>query len=333
MELFKNNYFQSEEFRSLNEEIFKYKIINIKKNNFFILRNNFKNNKSFSITKSEIGTELRGFLEFFGQPVDFNSDNYKTELKAFLKETSKIIKEYNPGITIFRAVDIKNKNQYEEVRKIFLENSYTCRPWESTIIDIDNDNDNEGIKISNYNTRREIKQIKKLKVSVNEIKNFNEYEEYIKYFFQTHGHKNYPNKKKYLHISAWQNLKLKHNFFILKIDNIPYAVFGVRIYVDRAYWCMVGRIKEFKHSLHAFSMDYLYQYLKYKNINFFDIAGYNPSPKNKKEEGIKLFKEKFDGNMIYQPSFILDNTSLIKAIRSGVNYFRKTKSYADESLF
>ena len=35
-------------------------------------------------------------------------------------------------------------------------------------------------------------------------------------------------------------------------------------------------------------------------------------PKIKKEKGIKFFKEKFKGNIIDQPSFIMDNTSIIK---------------------
>lgn len=331
MDFYNNNYFQSNEFRNLNEEIFKYKIIEIKKNNFFILRNNFKYKKNFSIGKSELGTELRGFLEFFGQPVDFNSSNYKVELEEFLEKTSLIIKKYNPGITIFRSMDIKCKDQFENISNIFTKKGYGCRSWKSTIINIDKKQ--EDIKISSYNTRREIKQIKKLKVTVSEINNFDEYKVYIHHFFQTHGHQSYPNKKKYLDIKTWQNLKLKHNFFILNIDNIPYAVFCVRIYLDRAYWCMVGRVKEFKHSLHAFSIDYLYKYLKDKNIQMFDLAGFNPYPKDKKEEGIKRFKEKFDGKIIFQPSFILDNTTFIKHIRSGTNLLRNTKSYADESFF
>ena len=45
------------------------------------------------------------------------------------------------------------------------------------------------------------------------------------------------------------------------------------------------------------------------------------------------FKEKFDGKIIFQPSFILDNTTFIKHIRSGYNLLRNTKSYADESFF
>ena len=330
MNFYNNNYFQSNEFKYLNEEIFKYKIIDTEYNNFFILRNSLKYKKNFSVGKSEIGTELRGFLEFFGQPVDFNSDSYQIQLEQFLQKTSQIIKKYNPGIAIFRAVDIASKDQYEKVSNIFIENGYVCRPWKSTIINITQEK--VAVKISNYNTRREIKEINKLKVFISEIKNYDEYKVYIDYFFKTDGHDSYPNKKKYYDIKTWQNLKLKHNFFILKINNSPFAIFCVRVYLDRAYWCMVGRIKEFKHSLHAFSIDYLYKYLKNKNIHLFDIAGYNPYPKNKKEAGIKHFKEKFDGNKIYQPSFILDNTSFIKHIRSGINYLKKTKSYADESF-
>ena len=42
----------------------------------------------------------------------------------------------------------------------------------------------------------------------------------------------------------------------------------------------------------------------------------------KKEKGIKFFKEKFKGNIIDQPSFIMDNTSIIKKIRFASNLFK-----------
>ena len=182
MDFYKNNYFQSDEFRYLNQHIFKYKIIDIKKNNFFILRNSLYYNQKFTLGKSGMGTELRGFLEFFGQPTDFNSDNYQVELQQFLKETSIIIKRYNPGIVIFRAVDIKEKKQFETISKIFLNNGYSCRPWSTTTIDINPNN--ESLEVLSYNTRREIKRIKKLNISVDQINNFEEYIVYMKFFLR-----------------------------------------------------------------------------------------------------------------------------------------------------
>ena len=85
--------------------------------------------------------------------------------------------------------------------------------------------------------------------------------------------------------------------------------------------------------MHAYSIDYLYRYLFKKKINFLDLTGFNPFPQNIKEKGIKDFKERFNGKIIYQPSFILDNTSLLKIARSTINFFKKDKSFADENPF
>ena len=45
------------------------------------------------------------------------------------------------------------------------------------------------------------------------------------------------------------------------------------------------------------SISFLVNFLKNKNINFLDLAGYNPVPRNEKEKGIKKFKEKFYGQL------------------------------------
>ena len=130
----------------------------------------------------------------------------------------------------------------------------------------------------------------------------------------------------------WENLKVFHNFFIIKVNNEPYAIFGVRIYNKRAYWCMVGRLKKYKYSLHAYAVDFLFDYLNQKKVDFLDLAGFNPSPKNKKEESIKKFKNLFNAKIIYQPTFIKDNTVFIKSLRKITNKIFSTNSFADENL-
>ena len=303
----------------------------LSESNFFILRNknNFKK-KKIGFSKIELGTEFKGILEFFGQPVNFNFKNYEKELINFLDQSCKIIKEYNPGIVIFRSVDIETKEQFEAISKSFIKYGYSLRPWKSLIIDINNSN--KDLLISNYNTRREIKLIKNLNVKIDEVKNFDEYYSFISFFFKTTGHENYPNKNKYFNLETWNNLNINHKFFIISMDDLPHSLFAVRIYKERAYWCMAGRIRNFKYSLHAYAIDFLFEYLKKKNIGFLDLAGFNPEPKNQKEKGIKYFKEKFEGKTIYQSSFILDNTIFVKNLRSMTNFFRKKRSFADEPI-
>ena len=96
---------------------------------------------------------------------------------------------------------------------------------------------------------------------------------------------------------------------------------------------MVGRIRKFKYSLHAYSISFLVNFLKNKNINFLDLAGYNPVPRNEKGKGIKKFKKKFYGQVIYQPTFIMDRTFLIKYIRNFMNKINKKNSFPDETFF
>ena len=154
MNLYNNNYFQSDEFRYLNENIFNSKIIEIAEKNFFLLRNTFKL-KNKILTKFNFGTEFRGILEFIGQPVNINYENYDQKLKNFLNITQEIIKVYNPGIIIFRTLDIDEKNKYHSVNNIFENFGYRCRPWNTNIIDLHDEN--KRYKEFKYNTRREIK--------------------------------------------------------------------------------------------------------------------------------------------------------------------------------
>ncbi len=329
MKLYENNYFQSIEFKSLNEQIFNSKIIEINNKNYFILRNNFKTQK-IRLSKVDLGTEFRGILEFFGQPIDIDSKNYIQKLNEFLKITHNIIKINNPGIIIFRSLDIQDNNKYQSIKEIFESFGYICRSWNTNIIQL-NDNTKEQMNYK-YNIKREIRIIKELNPKIEKINNFNQYTHFLDLFFNTDGHSNYPNRFKYYKKETWENLKKNHIFFFLKMNNEVYATFGIRIFKYRAYWCMVGRTKKFKHSLHAYAIDFLVDFLKSRNIQYLDLAGYNPNPKNKKEKGIKFFKEKFRGNVINQPTFILDNTSIIKKVRHIFNQFKKDETFPDESL-
>jgi hypothetical protein len=330
MNLFKNNYFQSDEFKELNEKIFKHKIINLEDGNYFILRDRFNLDK-LKFTNKVFGTEFKGILEFFGQPVDLQKKNYRNELILLLKKTTEIIKKFNPGIVIFRSFDILDLNTFDEIKSVFYLNRFKCRPWASRILEL-NQNLNKHC-IFQYNTKREIKIIQSMNPKIEKVTNFEQYKEYFNYFFETSSHQNYPRRSKYLSFLAWENLRKNHNFFFIKIDKIPCAIFAVRIYEDRAYWCMVGIIKKFKYSLHAYAINFLCDYLNSMGIKYFDLAGYNPEPKNQKEKGIKLFKEKFKGKTIYQPTFILDNTLVVKSLRFIVNSFKKNKTFADEQFF
>ncbi len=192
MNLYNNNYFQSDEFRHLNENIFNSKIIKIGEKNFFLLRNSIKStNKIF--TKVNFGTEFRGILEFIGQPINISSENYEKNLKNFLSITQDIIKLHNPGIIIFRSLDIEDKNKCQSVKNIFEIFGYRCRPWNTNIIDLLDIK--KQYKDFKYNTKREIKIIKELEPKIEVVDSFDQYKIFLNYFFNTDGHSDYPNRK------------------------------------------------------------------------------------------------------------------------------------------
>ena len=81
MNFYKNNYFQSQQYKSLNKNIFNNKIIEINKKNFFILRSRINNKLKLDFSKKSLGTEFKGILEenrdllfktLFSLPVDEN---------------------------------------------------------------------------------------------------------------------------------------------------------------------------------------------------------------------------------------------------------------------
>ena len=143
------------------------------------MRNTFKL-KNKILTKFNFGTEFRGILEFIGQPVNINYENYFQKLKNFLNITQEIIKVYNPGIIIFRTLDIEEKNKYHSVNNIFENFGYRCRPWNTNIIDLHDVN--KRYKEFKYNTRREIKIIKEIEPQVEKLDSFDQYKIFLNYF-------------------------------------------------------------------------------------------------------------------------------------------------------
>ena len=124
----------------MNKEIFKYDIIDTIDNKFYILRNNYIFKKNLRFSKANFGTEFKGILEFFGQPVNLNLENYKQKLINFLQYNNENVKNKNAGIIIFRAFDIEKKEQYEEIQKVFKIENFLCRPWNTSIINLKDTN-------------------------------------------------------------------------------------------------------------------------------------------------------------------------------------------------
>ncbi len=322
-----NNFFLSDDFKHLNEKIFGFEVIDTPINDkFFRIIYRKKKNSSklrFIFSKSGLISEFRGFFEIWGS--QFSNEK---ELNLFLDILKKKIKIYNPGIIIFKNLFIpeKYKNLFNE---ILLKKKFEFREWQTNILDLDNYKNNT--EIFHKKVKKDIIKINEKKPNIVKVNNFNDYKIFLKLFFSSEGHKNYPEQNNLMKKETWEIFKKHHQLFIIKEKMNYIGVFGIRIYKNLGSLVMIGRNKFFKNSIHSFSINFLIQKLIQENINFLDLTGFNPNPFNSKEEGIKFYKERFKGNIIDIPTYSKDNSYLLKFLRKSINMIFKRSKLANEN--
>lgn len=323
-----NNFFLSDDFRHLNEKIFGYEVIDTPINDkFFRIIFRKKKNSSklrFLFSKSGVVSEFRGFFEIWGS--QFSDEK---ELYLFLDILKKKIKIYNPGIIIFKNLFIP-ENFKNLFNKILLEKKFEIREWKTNILDLDSYKSNNS-KIFHKKIKKDILKIKEKRPKIIKVDNYNDYKIFLKLFFSSEGHKNYPEQNNLLKKETWEIFKKHHQLFII-IEKMNYiGVFGIRIYKNLAALVMIGRNKFVKNSIHSFSINYLIQKLIQEDISFLDLTGFNPNPFNSKEEGIKFYKERFKGNIVDIPTYVKDNSYILKFLRRGINRIFKRSKLANEN--
>jgi len=325
----KNNFCLSSNFEHINKYIFEFKVINlvIGSNTLKIVYRKKKNSSklNFLFSKSGLVSEFRGFLEIWGT-CSTSIDN----LKHILVEVEKLIKIYNPGLIIFRNFYVKEiESSY--INEYFYNYNYDYRNWKTKILDIENYASTNFSKRFHKKIKKDILKISSIEPEIIEVNNQENFNLYLKLFFKSEGHKDYPEQKNMFKQATWELYKKHHKFFILKKNNEYLGVFGVRIYNNLASLVMIGRNKLLKNSIHSFLINYLIEILANKKIKYLDLTGFNPFAYSSKEKGIKFFKQRFDGKEILIPTYVKDNTYINYYLRKLFNFFFKRNKLADEN--
>ena len=325
----KNNYYLSDNFAEINKFVFEFEVIDLinRSETIKIIYRKKKNssNSKFIFSKSGLATELKGFFEIWGT----NTINVK-DLGKILFDIDALIQKYKPGVILFKNFYI-NPNENLSVNKLFFSHNYERRNWKTKILDIDYFLSKKSEDRFNKKIKKDILKISSDDIDIIEVDNKKKFDLFLDLFFNSEGHSDYPEQKNLYKDISWNLYKIHHKFFIIKKKNEYLGVFGVRIYKDLASLIMIGRNKILKNSIHSFSIDFLIKYLGKKGIKFLDLTGFNPSPYNKKEEGIKFFKERFYGEEVFIPTFVKDNTKFVKYLRKFFNILNNKNKLADQN--
>ena len=325
-----NNFYLTENYKQINLQIFKYEIFSLDSNfnNVQIVYRRKKNSSKlkFLLSKSGLITEFRGFFEIWGR-FTYSLD----QLTNFLIKLNSLIKIYNPGIIIFKNFHVDKTKDLNIIKEIFLKNGFEYRDWITKIIDVDLYNEKNIDQRYDKKIKKDILAISAIEPSIIEVQNENEFKIYLELFFSSYGHASYPEQKNLKKKISWKLYDKNHKLFMLKKGEEYLGVFGIRIFNNLASLVMIGRNKILKNSIHSFAVDFLIKFLKKQNIKYLDLTGFNPFPNNTKEMGIKFFKERFQGNDVDVPSFVRDNTFLLKYFRKFFNLIYKKNKLSDEN--
>jgi hypothetical protein len=326
----KNNFYLTENYHQINLQIFEYEILRLDTDfhNVQIVYRRKKNSSKlkFLLSKSGLITEFRGFFEIWGR-FTYSLD----QLTNFLIKLNSLIKIYNPGIIIFKNFHVDKIEDLNLIKEIFLKNGFEYRDWKTKIIDVDLYYEKNMDQKYHKKIKKDILAISAMEPSIIEVRNENEFNIYLELFFTSFGHANYPEQENLKKKISWELYKKNHKLFMLKKNNDYLGVFGIRIFDNLSSLIMIGRNKILNNSIHSFAIDFLINFLKKKNIQYFDLTGFNPKPNNSKELGIKFFKERFQGSIVEIPSFVKDNTYLLKFFRKFLNIIYKNNKLSDEN--
>jgi len=179
-----------------------------------------------------------------------------------------------------------------------LEKSFNLEPWGTFLIDLHKNKEDLYNSIEKRSGRKNIERSIERGVTVEEIteKNLVEYNELFNQYAKSAG----KEETDFEHLSNWwHSLKpLGYSGFLARKDNVP--VGGLLFsYFNR--YIIEGGVARSEED--AKNMLYSQDLIKWKIIewgienkmDYYDLAGFNPKPLSKKEEGIFRYKRKWGG--------------------------------------
>jgi lipid II:glycine glycyltransferase (peptidoglycan interpeptide bridge formation enzyme) len=246
----------------------------------YVPNNDFKRKSYYRIFNKKV-------CEWSYGPIIFDSE-YKNEIfekfgKYLLENKFKISGTVHPLIS----------NQDS-----FLENNFKIIPWSTYIIDLEIDKDKLFKNISKSNGQKNIKRAKKRGVIVEEINEKN--------LFEFHDLRSQVMKlsnssfQDYDVTKKWWNLlqPLGYSGFLAKYEEKCIGALMFSHYCDHIIEGSLTRSQiDFTENL--YSQDLIkweiIEWGKENKKKIYNLAGFNPHPISKKEEGIKKYKQKWGG--------------------------------------
>jgi len=198
----------------------------------------------------------------------------------------------------------KSKKKYRgsfhplnQSQKKFSEDEYT-KSLGTFIIDFSKGKDEIWNNVNYKHAQKNIKKAQDKKLSVTEIKNKEDFDIYYKMYTETRKNAN-VSIRKYEHIYDLWNMKdVGQKGFIVWKENLPLG--GIILSTFGGYMIEYAIARSKKDlELKTFGSDYLKWFTiewGFENeMKYYDFAGVNPNPENKKDKGILFYKQKWGG--------------------------------------
>ncbi|MDD4564891.1 MAG: peptidoglycan bridge formation glycyltransferase FemA/FemB family protein [Eubacteriales bacterium] len=253
--------------------------------------------------KDLVGRVMRkGYLRVYGAPVFF----YEEEV-LINSGTGQIIEwmeSYSKSKKL-RYIDISGHFNQNFCNIDILE-SYEKKKWATLLVDLTVDEDQIWRSISGA-ARKSVNKAKREKIFIKKISNV---EEYINLYLQNY---NQFNGRETLEADIennriiWEEDKNQYyHYYVAQKDNCIIGVLGMFVFNGIAAEIMSALSPEaFEKKLPAQDLLHWEMFLEAKRMgcHTFDLAGINPEPKTAKENGIRRFKEKWNGAYVEYYSY------------------------------
>lgn len=260
---------------------------------------------------SQLGKTLRtlllgrqnGYLQWRDGPIF-----HETNVPAILESLDLLItwlQNYGKGNGLYQIDGAfahgSKHNKGDDISKWLEEQGFVCRKWGTLQVDLLRNKDViwKSLKKS---ARKAVRKARKQQVSIRRIETLSElrtiYYQSYREFVGSSGQKANP----FIRLqNVWESDTKNYYHFYVAVDS------GNRILATLGMYCFNRVATEIASSLNPIAMrdkipaqDLLHweMMLAAKKLNciIFDLAGVNPAPTQKKEKGIRQFKEKWSGD-------------------------------------
>ncbi|HAX97184.1 MAG TPA: hypothetical protein DCY35_11815 [Prolixibacteraceae bacterium] len=240
-------------------------------------------------------------------------------LISWLDEKSKVNKIKGMKLTLFlyNWHDVNSAS----IAKKFESNGFTLRKWATYLVDLNQSED----MLWEYIGKSARKSLKKVRESDVQVKRVQNHDEFMEKFIKPYNRMEREHDRSQIpvdHVEKTMNLNYlnKHyHYYYAESQGVIHGAIGMCTFNGWAAEIMSSS-SIYAQENHLYVQDALHwqMFLDAKNMgcHTFDMAGVNPEPKSKKEEGIDQFKKKWGGRYVEYPIFEKNSENLISKLRT-----------------